>query len=270
MSLPEGAGNETPSWRVLLPVALLFVLMGGLLVALSYVPTFASIGWVSDTFREVGSVLVASTLVGLFIETYFIGRGLKGRANEIEPIGGRAQMYEKGTEIVNSRAEEVIIFQRTPTLLLGARLREEAEFEEACRRRIEKVKNDPSRRTKFYYLFSVAETREVIKERMGAKAGANASLRPDEIKRKIIEYKEIEEETDGRFIIEGADGHVSGPLAVSSTGFMIWVAQHVSNPHDILLVTSSRTPSGIPDRLRGIAVARARKADELCEELGLP
>jgi|GEM_PF-6691998 hypothetical protein len=268
MIRPEGTEVETPSWRVLLPVAVPLVVIGVLSIALSYVPAIASVGWLSDTLREIGSVLVASTLAGLFVEAYFIGKGLKSRTNEIESIHDRAQMYERGTEIVKSDADEVIIFQRTPTLLLGARLKEEKDFEAACIDRIEKVKNDPHRRTKFYYLFSVEETREEIGEKQG-KGGVNTSLTPEQVKRKVNELKSVEDETDGRFIIEGADGHLSGPLAVSNTGFMIWMAQHASRQHDILLVTSSRTPSGIPDKLKDIAVAKTRSADELCRDLGL-
>jgi len=231
--------------------------------------SFTSIDQVySNILKEVGAVLISTGLVGVYLEVYLYDKGVSGhsakdvldevqrhvtemqRLTKLKPetLKSSEDMYHKGADIVEHAGRRLTVFQRTPSILLGPKPYDKAtkrpyevSFIQDLDRRIEAVKNNEEMR--FLYLFSYRDTKETISEHPTLLATVRSN---------VEKYKKIQEETHGRFRIEGAEGEISGPLAVGDSTYMIWVAQQKSTPN-ILVLASNEALESIHDDLRQLA-----------------
>jgi len=138
----------------------------------------------------------------------------------------KEEMYELGTSIVRTTQNRLYLYQRTPSLFLGARnylssskgqYAYEVEFAES----LEKWINDNHHYNdkEMMYLFSGSATRTELVE--------NALVGNKQFIGNVIErlrrYKSIEEETGFRFRFSVLDTPISGPMLVGDNRYAIWI-----------------------------------------------
>ena len=145
-----------------------------------------------------------------------------------EPIHtlSRKEMYELGTSIVRYAQRRLYVFQRTPSLILGARdyLADEAtkfsyekEFADAMHCWIMDNYRCPDK--EFLYLFSA----EATKQEMHVSGLAQDSEHVSAVKKRIELAKSIEEESAFRFRVGVIDVPMSGPLIVGDNRYAMWL-----------------------------------------------
>jgi len=139
---------------------------------------------------------------------------------------GRKEMYELGTSIVRYAQKRLYLFQRTPTLILGARdyLGDEAtkyayekEFADALDRWIED--NCLATDKEFLYLFSP----EATKHELRRKDLAQSTQYRDAVKKRIQVAKSMEQQSGFRFRVSVLDVPMSGPLIVGDNRYALWL-----------------------------------------------
>lgn len=243
-----------PYSRKFFIIAAVLFLVGIGLILFSYA-SFITSNVSKSIFQEVGNSLITSAIVSSFLEIYLLDKSIKGhtivdvldffrKTGKPREIYNNAQMYEEGTRIIKESEVEVIIFQKTPNILVGSRpVDEERCFEQACK---DKIKEVQETKKKFYILFSPLEIRNYIKEHPAER---------DAIKSRYDDYMAVQSSTRERFKLRGIDGTISGPLVISDKGYMVWIGK--GNPSERILVLSSDIPTeGVPDKLE-ILVANA-------------
>lgn len=145
-----------------------------------------------------------------------------------EPIYtmARDEMYELGTFIIQHARRRLYLFQRTPSLILGARnyldddaqkYTYEKEFKDVLTVWIQHNYNLLDK--EFLYLFSCVDTQQEIK---AEKLNKNANYLSD-VKKQVQWLKKIEEISGHRFRINMLDVPVSGPLIVGDNRYAIWI-----------------------------------------------
>lgn len=132
----------------------------------------------------------------------------------------RNEMYELGTSIIQYAQRRLYVFQRTPSLILGARpyiaddskkYAYEREFADVLKKWI--GANYKLADKEFVYLFSAKATKKEIQ----------GEPLEERVKDNVRRLKEIEVESGRRFRIETLDVPMSGPLIVGDNRYAIWV-----------------------------------------------
>ena len=138
----------------------------------------------------------------------------------------RPEMYELGTQIIHLSQERVCIFQKTPSLLLGARdylsdertkLSYEKDFVDALEMWIEK--NYRFGNKEFLYMFSLEATKKEIE---AFKLESN-DIYMEMLKEKIKMYQKIESDTGYKFRFCPTIAPTSGPLIVGDAYYAMWL-----------------------------------------------
>lgn len=186
-----------------------------------------------------------------------------------EPVYTMAQneMYELGTSIIPSIIQyaqrRLYVFQRTPSLILGARpytaddskkYAYEREFADVLQKWISA--NYELADKEFVYLFSAKATEKEIR----------GEPLEERVKDNVRRLKEIEVESDRRFRIEMLDVPMSGPLIVGDNRYAIWVLGEDQ------AVSISQENKGISDILVMILNSYSQKRlsnEEMLSVLGL-
>lgn len=144
-----------------------------------------------------------------------------------EPIHtlSREEMYELGTSIIQSAQRRLYLFQRTPSIIVGARdylaggntkYAYEKEFSDVLGTWI--AENHQSEDKEFLYVFSAQATREeIMKHNLGDVPEFRARMERD-----IAELKRYEEASAFRFRF-GIVDPISGPLIVGDSRFAFWL-----------------------------------------------
>jgi len=141
----------------------------------------------------------------------------------------RNELYELGISIIRYAQRRLYLFQRTPSLILGARpyLAEdskkyayEKEFVDALETWIED--NYKLNDKEFLYLFSAEATKKEIEEEQ-LSGDINHLAYIKYIKKNAQKLKEREVESGSRFRIRTLDVPISGPLIVGDDRYAIWV-----------------------------------------------
>jgi len=174
----------------------------------------------------------------------------------------RNEMYEMGISIIRYAQRRLYLFQRTPSLLLGARpyivddskkYAYEKEFAEVLNLWIDA--NYKLADKEFLYLFSAEATKKEIEEEQLAKDTKRLSY-----------IKEIEVGSGRRFRIRTLDVPISGPLIVGDNRYAIWVLGEDQ------AVSMSQDNKGISDILVMILNSYSQKHlsdEEMLSALGL-
>lgn len=132
----------------------------------------------------------------------------------------RNEMYELGTSIIQYAQRRLYVFQRTPSLILGARpyiaddskkYAYEREFADVLKKWI--GANYKLADKEFVYLFSAKATKKEIQ----------GEPLEERVKDNVRRLKEIEVESGRRFRIETLDVPMSGPLIVGDNRYAIWI-----------------------------------------------
>ena len=132
----------------------------------------------------------------------------------------RNEMYELGTSIIQYAQRRLYVFQRTPSLILGARpyiaddskkYAYEREFADVLKKWI--GANYELADKEFVYLFSAKATKKEIR----------GEPLEERVKDNVKRLKEIEVESGRRFRIETLDVPMSGPLIVGDNRYAIWI-----------------------------------------------
>jgi len=145
-----------------------------------------------------------------------------------EPVQtlGREEMYELGTEIVRNTQRRPYLYQRTPSLILGARAYlkpDSAKY--ACERRfadeldrwVQGNYKDPDK--EFLCAFSPEATKREMQS-------CERGLSPEylvKVRENIARLKNVEEESSFRFRITYLNVPVSGPLIVGDNRYALWL-----------------------------------------------
>jgi hypothetical protein len=138
----------------------------------------------------------------------------------------KEEMYELGTSIIKTTQNRLYLYQRTPSLFLGARnylsnqkgqYAYEVEFAET----LEKWINDSCQYNdkELMYLFSGTTTKAELEE--------NSLLSNTEYIERVVarlrRYKNIEEETGFRFRFSILATPISGPMIIGDNRYAIWI-----------------------------------------------
>jgi len=175
----------------------------------------------------------------------------------------RNEMYELGTSIIQYAQRRLYVFQRTPSLILGARpyiaddskkYAYEREFADVLKKWI--GANYELADKEFVYLFSAKATKKEIR----------GEPLEERVKDNVRRLKEIEVESGRRFRIEMLDVPMSGPLIVGDNRYAIWVLGEDQ------AVSISQENKGISDILVMILNSYSQKHlsnEEMLSVLGL-
>ena len=137
------------------------------------------------------------------------------------------EMYELGSDIIINAKRRLAIFQKTPTLLLGARdyisnmkVAYEEEYHNLLKNWIDKNKKNVGKDSsiEFLYVFSIAKT---IAEMHKHKLFQDGSFM-NEMKTRIRRYSQIEKSSGNRFRFVPYPSEISGPLIVGDLRYAIW------------------------------------------------
>lgn len=140
----------------------------------------------------------------------------------------RDEMYELGTSIIRHTQRRLYLFQRTPSLILGARdyvaenstkYAYEREFAEVLKKWI--VDNWAVMNSAFLYLFSPEATKKELYEK-GLLGNADYL---SSVKRNVRWLKNIEEKSGRRFRIAMPDVPISGPLIIGDNRYAMWILE---------------------------------------------
>ncbi|MEE9403021.1 MAG: DUF4062 domain-containing protein [Desulfobacteria bacterium] len=175
----------------------------------------------------------------------------------------RNEMYELGTSIIQYAQRRLYVFQRTPSLILGARpyiaddskkYAYEREFADVLKKWI--GANYELADKEFVYLFSAKATKKEIR----------GEPLKERVKDNVRWLKKIEVESGHRFRIETLDVPMSGPLIVGDNRYAIWVLGEDQ------AVSISQENKGISDILVMILNSYSQKHlsnEEMLSVLGL-
>lgn len=175
----------------------------------------------------------------------------------------RNEMYELGTSIIQYAQRRLYVFQRTPSLILGARpyiaddskkYAYEREFADVLKKWI--GANYELADKEFVYLFSAKATKKEIR----------GEPLKERVKDNVRWLKKIEVESGHRFRIETLDVPMSGPLIVGDNRYAIWVLGEDQ------AVSISQENKGISDILVVILNSYSQKHlsnEEMLSVLGL-
>lgn len=175
----------------------------------------------------------------------------------------RNEMYELGTSIIQYAQRRLYVFQRTPSLILGARpyiaddskkYAYEREFADVLKKWI--GANYELADKEFVYLFSAKATEKEIR----------GEPLEERVKDNVGRLKEIEVESGHRFRIETLDVPMSGPLIVGDNRYAIWILGEDQ------AVSISQENKGISDILVMILNSYSQKHlnnEEMLSVLGL-
>lgn len=138
----------------------------------------------------------------------------------------RDEMYELGTSIIQYAQRRLYLFQRTPSLILGAR---DYLVDDSMKYVYEKKFADVLTEwinvnyklsdKEFLYLFSPKATEQEIRDKQ---LGKNTNYLSD-VKKRVRWLKKIEAKSCHRFKIDMLDVPVSGPLIVGDNRYAIWI-----------------------------------------------
>lgn len=175
----------------------------------------------------------------------------------------RNEMYELGASIIQYAQRRLYVFQRTPSLILGARpyiaddskkYAYEREFADVLKKWI--GANYELADKEFVYLFSAKATEKEIR----------GEPLEERVKDNVGRLKEIEVESGHRFRIETLDVPMSGPLIVGDNRYAIWILGEDQ------AVSISQENKGISDILVMILNSYSQKHlsnEEMLSVLGL-
>ena len=185
-----------------------------------------------------------------------------------EPIHtlSRQEMYELGVSIIRFAQRRLYIYQKTPTLFLGARdylapqeskYTFEKDFYNSLENWIEKNKSLPDK--ELIYMFSIEETRAEMD---------NLKLRSsfdyiEELKNRIEKYKKIENEGGYRFRFAAMES-ISGPLVVGDNRYELWFLGHEET---VCISQENEKICDIIGRMVRIHSSRRIDAEELLSKL---
>jgi hypothetical protein len=181
-----------------------------------------------------------------------------------QPIASRTRMYEEGTAIVNDAKESLIIFQRTPSLLLGPKPygkepedNAEPQFIKSLNEKINSITRKG--KMKCIYLFSAIDTANDID-------GFDETMKK-EVRKRVDYFKKKEDETDYNFVLHAIENQISGPLAVSERTYMVWLG---SDHHDrTLVLVANATIEAVEEQLNRIIGYKYQDCEELKKLLHL-
>jgi len=138
----------------------------------------------------------------------------------------RNEMYELGISIIRYAQRRLYLFQRTPSLLLGARpyiaddskkYAYEKEFADTLETWIkDNYKYDEK---EFIYLFSAEATKKEIEDEQLEKNAKHLTY----IKGNMQRLKKVEEDSGHRFKVRKLDVPISGPLIIGDNRYAIWI-----------------------------------------------
>lgn len=145
-----------------------------------------------------------------------------------EPIHtlSREEMYELGTSIIRSAQKRLYLFQKTPSIILGARdylapdgakYAYEKELVDALTHWITHNHSFPDK--EFLYLFSAEATQVEIAEHELSK---NLEY-VEQTRQRLAILKDLEKKSGYRFRIQAVDVPISGPLIVGDNRFALWL-----------------------------------------------
>jgi hypothetical protein len=181
----------------------------------------------------------------------------------------RNEMYELGTSIIQYAQRRLYVFQRTPSLILGARpyiaddskkYGYERKFADVLKKWI--GANYELADKEFVYLFSAKATKKEFRGEPSKERAKHLKRVKDNVGR----LKEIEVESGHRFRIETLDVPMSGPLIVGDNRYAIWVLGEDQ------AVSISQENKGISDILVMILNSYSQKHlsnEEMLSVLGL-
>ena len=177
-------------------------------------------------------------------------------------------MYEAGATITNTRAHShLIIYQRTPSLILGEKPYKENDsfkknpsekaFVQALDDKIDDCVND---RSMFItYLFSLDKTKKVLTDNGFLKSIAC---------RNIIKYKGKQSASQQRFVVEPITAKTAGPFIFADDGLIIYLGE---KDGEILVLNSDSFPKSesIFDDLTRDLTGNKTVAQDLMKKLSL-
>ena len=176
-------------------------------------------------------------------------------------------MYKEGIRIANSQARQnLIVYQRTPSLLLGAKPYDQKEKDQFELDYIECLREKIAlcvKKTGFsmLYLFDLEKTRKIIKEHPEIVAFAND---------KLSELKRLEKESNFRFKFNYVPFKFLGPLMIGDLGYMVWIGSRDVGKE--ILVLSSNHGAETNDMISALIskfAVQPTTTERLRKELGL-
>lgn len=176
-------------------------------------------------------------------------------------------MYKEGINIAqNQTHRNLIIYQRTPSLLLDAKpygksekYKYELDFMDILKTEIRRCveKQDLS----FWYLFDLAKTRKVLQDHQELWEYANDA---------VDKLKSQEAASNNHFRFEFASFKFLGPLMIGDLGYMVWIGSR--NVGKEILVLSSNQTAQTNDMIRELIntlALRQTTTETLKEALGI-
>lgn len=176
-------------------------------------------------------------------------------------------MYKEGIRIANSQAHKhLIIYQRTPSLLLGAKpygdtekFEYEEEYIKCLENKIQMCINKP--KVRLWYLFDLEKTKKILEAHPYLANYANKAL--DELKKK-------EKESKLHFRFEPVPFKFLGPLMIGDLGYMVWIGSRDIGREILVLSSNQSTETNeMIDRLVDRFALQQTTAQQLRTALGL-
>jgi predicted MPP superfamily phosphohydrolase len=177
-------------------------------------------------------------------------------------------MYKEGIKIATDQThKQLVIYQRTPSLLLGAKpyanIEEKSPCEEEYMRCLEGrikscVKNQDLSIT---YLFSLEKTKKIIKKYKNVSVYALEALK---------RLKKQEKDSNGHFRFEYVPFKFLGPLMIGDLGYMVWIGSKDIGG-EILVLSSNQDAetSNLAKSLTDRLALKQTTAEQMKKQLGL-
>ncbi|MCX5885687.1 MAG: DUF4062 domain-containing protein [Proteobacteria bacterium] len=188
-----------------------------------------------------------------------------------EPIStlNREEMYQLGTSIIRYAQKRLYLFQRTPSIILGARdylandktkYSYEKEFVDTLFLWITENYMNPNK--ELLYLFSADATRKEIEE----KSLAQNKTYIDKLKESINDLKEIEANSAFRFRIRIIDVPISGPLIIGDNRYAFWL---LGSDQAVSISQENEKICDILVRMLKTCSQRSLSEEDICHALGV-
>lgn len=181
----------------------------------------------------------------------------------------REEMYNLGKDIIRSAQKRLYLYQKTPSMILGAReylvddltkYAHEKEFVDTLKDWVDSKRAKADK--EFLYLFSEEATRLEIEQE-----GLNEHPQIVEaLKQRIVDLKNVGDETGHRFRIGFFDGPISGPLIVGDNRFGIWLL----GGDDAVSISQDNEPiCSVLVRMLRAHAQKSLSAEEIISKLGI-
>ncbi len=181
----------------------------------------------------------------------------------------REEMYELGNSIIRFSQSRLFLYQRTPSLFLGARnylsdaasqYAYEKEFLDILEKWIKE--NQTYNDKEMMYLFSATATKSELNE----KSLINHKEYVEKVKIKVNYYKNIEEKTGYRFRFNILDIPISGPMIIGDNKYAIWI---LGDNDAVSISQENQKISSILIRMLKTHCHKLTSANEILKQFGI-